>query len=354
LKRILFIVPYPVGISPGQRFRFEQYINYLKSENYEVEVAPFFVAQSIVKKGGLLLLAKLFAGMCRRLLLLFRVNRADFVFIFREATPFGPPIIEWIIAKVFQKKVIYDFDDAIWLTDNLHEAWIERKLRWRSKVSSICKWSYKVSAGNEYLATYARQFNNNVVVNPTTVDAENVHHPSLHSKSPADSVIIGWTGSNSTLKYLNEVERVIQQLEKKYSNLDFWVIADKPPHFKIDRLHFKPWSVQTEVSDLLQVDIGIMPLPDDDWSKGKCGFKILQYMALEIPSVASPVGVNATIIQNGVNGYLAQSENEWVEKLEELISDAALRRKMGTEGRVTVEKRFSVASNKLNFISLFR
>jgi len=354
LKRILFIVPYPIGISPGQRFRFEQYIDHLKSENYEVTIAPFFKTQSTVKKGGMLLLLKLFAGMCRRLFLLFRLPQADFVFIFREAAPFGPPLMEWIAAKVFQKKIIYDFDDAIWLTDNFNESWVEKILRWRSKVPSICKWSYKVSAGNEYLASYARKFNPNVVVNPTTIDTQKVHRFDLRSeKRSSDRIVIGWTGSYSTLKYLNEIEAVLRKIETKFNHVDFWVIADRAPDLQLSRLAFKPWSVETEVSDLAEFDIGIMPLPDDEWTKGKCGFKALQYMSLEIPTVASPVGVNTLIVEHGINGFLAKNLNEWESYLSLLIEDNDMRRKFGIAARQKLELNYSVQSNKERFLSLF-
>src|SRR5688500_1091441 len=121
----------------------------------------------------------------------------DFVFIHREVSPLGPPIFEWILAKVLKKNIIYDFDDAIWLTDRHDESLVFRLLKWRSKVDLICRWSHKVSCGNEYLCRFAANFNNNVVYNPTTIDTENLHNPSFF-KQPSghlDKITIGWTGS---------------------------------------------------------------------------------------------------------------------------------------------------------------
>jgi glycosyltransferase involved in cell wall biosynthesis len=353
LKSILFIVPYPIGISPGQRFRFEQYIDYLKSENYQVEIAPFFKSLSTIKKKvGLLSFLQLCEGMFRRLLLLFRVRKTDYVFIFREAMPFGPPLMEWIIAKVFKKKIIYDFDDAIWLTDKQHESWLEKIFRCRSKVKLICTWSYKVSCGNEYLCAFANHFNQRAILNPTTIDTINLHNPALHRKEKKDRIVIGWTGSYSTLKYLKSIEQVLQNLEARYAHIEFWVIADKNPDLKISKVTFRPWSPQSEISDLIQFDIGLMPLPDDDWTKGKCGFKALQYMALEIPTIASPVGVNSKIIQHGTNGYLAEKD-QWEFFISTLIDNQELREKIGSAGRKTVVEQYSTISNCSNFLSLF-
>lgn len=282
------------------------------------------------------------------------LGRYDFVFIHREVTPAGSPIFEWIIYKVFQKKIIYDFDDAIWLTDKTSENFFQRVLRWRSKVSSTCKWSYKVSCGNSYLAAYAGQFNQQVIVNPTTIDTVHTHNPSLvKSYLNHQPLTIGWTGSHSTLKYLTEAEQALQQLEKKYS-IRFIVIADQKPEMNLKSLDFIPWSKESEISDLSKINIGIMPLPDDDWSKGKCGFKALQYMALEIPTIASPVGVNTIIIDHGKNGFLCSSREEWVSALETLIQDEALRKSFGKNGRQKIIDQFSVTSNASTFLSLFQ
>ncbi|HEV8511851.1 MAG TPA: glycosyltransferase family 4 protein, partial [Cyclobacteriaceae bacterium] len=276
----------------------------------------------------------------------------------REAAPFGPPIIEWIIAKIFKKKIIYDFDDAIWLTDKTKESILMRTVKWRNKVASICKWSYKISCGNDYLCTYAKKFNDNVIYNPTTIDTLYLHSPELYKEVIAsksnDRVVIGWTGSHSTTKYLHEIESVMQNLEKKFSFLEFWIIADKIPELKLKMVQIKPWSKETEIIDLAQFDIGVMPLPDDEWANGKCGFKILQYMALQIPAVASPVGVNKQIIQSGTNGYLCSSLNDWENQLSELIEDKGLRNRIGFEARKTVVEKYSIVSNADRFISLFR
>ena len=285
----------------------------------------------------------------------------DYVFIHREVSPLGPPIFEWIISKVLRKKIIYDFDDAIWLSDPNEKHTLLAKLKWKGKVASICKWSYKISVGNDYLAYFAKKHNKNVVINPTTVDTKGQHNPFLNEErsqenrkkaSANSSTIIGWTGTHSTLQYLTPIISVISELEEKY-NFIFLVIANKNPKYELKSFQYVPWNKETEITDLSMIDIGIMPLTNDVWSKGKCGFKLLQYMALEKPVLASPVGVNTSIIDNGVNGYLCQTNQDWMIHLELLLNDTTHRIRLGQSGRKKVVGQFSLLSNQRNFLSLF-
>jgi len=359
-KRILFLVPYPLHESPSQRFRFEQYFGLLEHRGYQYSVQSFLNSEAwqvFFDSGKTLIKIKLLVlGFLKRIIALFKSPMYDFVFIHREAAPLGPPVFEWIIVKVLKRKIIYDFDDAIWLTDRQEEPATLRLAKWRSKVGSICKWAYKVSCGNDYLFNYAALFNQRVVYNPTTIDTENLHHRVSNPVRDQAShrIRIGWTGSHSTLKYLDEIQPVLLEIFKRYPGVEFIVIANRPPSLDIgSAVKFIPWNSETEIKDLLQFDIGIMPLPDDQWAKGKCGFKALQYMALELPVVASPVGVNSRIINHGVNGFLCNTPDEWEEALKTLIEDSGLRKKMGVNGRKTVVENYSVLSNSANFLSLF-
>lgn len=356
-KKIVFLVPYPFGIAPGQRFRYEQYVNILR-EHFVVDIRPFFnketyrILYQAANTGKKIL--GIVKGFIFRTGSLFTIASAEYVFIYREAAPVGPPFFEWFIAKILRKKIIYDFDDAIWLTDKNKESVLVRVLRWRSKVASICRWSYKISCGNEYLCAYARQFNGQVIYNPTTIDTQNLHKRELYPVAKdLNKIVIGWTGSHSTLKYLKSVEEGLNVLIKKYPALELLVIADQPPLLDLKNVRFIPWSYATEITGLLECDLGIMPLPDDLWAKGKCGFKALQYMALELPALASPIGVNANIIEHGKNGFLCSTPEEWMSAIEELISNKALREEMGKNGRKKVINEFSINSNKENFLNLF-
>ena len=356
--KILFLVPYPLQEAPSQRFRFEQYFKMLENKGHQIQTQSFLSAKDwklffqsgqLVKKAWALI-----SGYLKRIYALALATRFDFIFIHRETTPLGPPVFEWIIAKILRKKIIYDFDDAIWLTDRVNEPALLRLLKWRSKVGSICRWSYKVSCGNRYLQEYALQFNPKSIVNPTTIDCENMYAPKEQgSKEKSDKLVIGWTGSHSTLKYLKSLERVLQKLEHEFNQITLLVIADQPPSLNLQRMEFIRWNAKTEIEDLSRIGIGIMPLPDDEWTKGKCGFKALQYMALEIPAVVSNVGVNIEIISHGVEGFLCSSEEEWLTSLRKLISNPDLRISLGKNGRKKVLACYSVTANSASFLSLF-
>jgi glycosyltransferase involved in cell wall biosynthesis len=356
--KILFIVPYPLNESPSQRFRFEQYFRILEARGHNFIVQSFLDShnwQIFFDAGNFWpKLAGIIRGILKRVSILFSITQFDFVFIHREAAPLGPPVFEWVIASVFGKKIIYDFDDAIWLTDRKNESFFLRIVKWRGKVSQICRLSYRVSGGNAYICEFARKFNARVVLNPTTIDTESLHNPEKHKKTGTrNSLVVGWTGSHSTLKYLEGFEPMLQRIESSFPNIAIMVIADRPPAMNLKSVRFKRWTIDSEAEDLSELDIGIMPLPDDEWSKGKCGFKALQYMAMGIPTIASPVGVNSKIIRHGENGYLASSQAEWLHFLTLLISDTELRKKIGEKGRQTVIQEYSVRSNAENFLSLF-
>jgi glycosyltransferase involved in cell wall biosynthesis len=278
----------------------------------------------------------------------------DFVFIHREAFPVGPPVFELVISKMLNKKIIYDFDDAIWLTDKPIESYFIKLMKFRSKVGMICRNSYKVSCGNAYLKEFALRFNPKSILNPTTVDTTHLYNTDLYNASrDRKSVTIGWTGSHSTLKYLAPFLSVFYRLRKKHEHLWLMIIADENPFPSAEGVIYRQWNKATEINDLLQADIGIMPMPDDQWTSGKCGFKLLQYLSLSIPAVASPVSVNTNIIQQGINGYLCNSDDEWYKSLEKLIVNEELRVKLGNSGRQWVIDHYSVTSNASNFLSLF-
>jgi glycosyltransferase involved in cell wall biosynthesis len=353
--KILFIVPYPIASAPSQRFRFEQYFEALKKEGIQYEVQSFIdeATWDILYKKGFVL-KKIFGilkGFLRRKLLFFKLRQYHRVFIHREAAPIGPPIFELMLAKVFRKKIIYDFDDAIWLENVSESNKIVSKLKWYSKVSSIIKWSEKISCGNDFLCGYAKMYNKNVVLNPTTIDMFNLHNETKNQNS--DKFVIGWTGTHSTIKYLEPIVPVIEQLEMQF-DFDFLVISNRKPDWNLKSLKYLDWQKETEVADLLKMNIGLMPIPDDDWAKGKCGFKALQYMSLGIPALVSPVAVNKEIVDNGINGYWCNSNEEWKTAITTLIQDADLRVKMGVAAKEKIKNHYSVESNTVNFLNLFK
>ncbi|MEO1653170.1 MAG: glycosyltransferase family 4 protein, partial [Bacteroidota bacterium] len=320
--KILFLFPYPSGTAASQRFRFEQYLDDLQAQGIRVDRQAFLDEKTwkILYQPGHYFqkLAGIVSGFLRRYLLLFRVSKYHYIFIHREGTPLGPPLLEWMLARVLRKKIIFDFDDAIWLPNTTASNALAARLKFHQKTTQIIKWSYRVSAGNTYLANYARKSNPAVVINPTTIDTEHWHNRVKIHREEA-KLVIGWTGTHSTLPYLDMLVPVLARLEKEYA-FDLLVIANQPPHFSLDSLVFQAWRKQEEIDDLLRMHIGLMPLQDDPWAQGKCGFKALQYMALGIPALASPVGVNTEIINSGEDGYLCLREEDWERSLRQLLS----------------------------------
>lgn len=354
--RILFLVPYPFGQAPSQRFRFEQYLPALTAAGYTCRLVPFLdestwrvlyqPGQAGRKAWGIL------KGFGRRLAAVGAAVSYDYVFIHREAAPLGPPVFEWLLAKVLRKKILYDFDDAIWLPNTSEANRMAAGLKFHHKVASICRWAYKNSCGNAYLAAYARQFNPSTVVNPTTIDTQHLHNQVRDQTAPG-RLVIGWTGTHSTLKYLDQVVPVLARLEVEGLDFEFRVISNQPPALPLRSLVFLPWRKDTEIADLLGFHVGLMPLEDDIWAKGKCAFKALQYMALGIPALVSPVGMNPEVVQEGHNGYVCATPDEWEARLRQLLAGPQLRQQLGQAARATVETRYSVQANTPNFLALF-
>ncbi|WP_296621912.1 glycosyltransferase [Marivirga sp.] len=352
-KKILFVCPYPFDEAPSQRFRFEQYLSILKKEGFYYQLAPFLnlKAWNILYKSGnsfqKLLWLKL--SFIKRLFLLFQLHPYEFIFIHREATPVGPPFFEWAVRFIWRKKILYDFDDAIWLEDPNEKGSLKARLKWKSKVKSICKWSYKVSCGNEYLTQFAKEFNKQVVLNPTTIDTD--YHKELKVPN-TNKITIGWTGTHSTLPYLKPL---IPILDKLFIEFDFelLVISNQKPDFDVNYMRFIDWNKSSEIEDLNQINIGVMPLTDDIWSQGKCGFKLLQYMAIRKPVIASTVGVNEKIINESQAGFSAKTEKEWSKSIVKLLTNNELRKDLGNNGAAYIKDNYSVHSNKNTFLSLF-
>lgn len=355
-KKILFLVPYPLHRAPSQRFRVEAFFPLLEEHNMEYRVASFINEKTwnvLYNKSSVLQKAwGVMMGFMKRLYTtLFIVPRYDYVFVHREASPVGPPFSEFIAARIFRCRMIYDFDDAIWMSNTVTPNPVVDWVRAFWKVRSVCRWSRTVSGGNEYLCQYARKYNNNVVLMPTVVDTEK-RYGVVKQHRQDKKITIGWTGSHTTMTYLSMMYPVLKKLEEKY-DFDFLVISNKKPDYDLRSLRYMPWQEGTEIEDLLQVDIGIMPMFQDPFSEGKCGFKIIQYLALGIPALASPVGVNKTILEHGVNGFLCNGEEDWTRYLSMLLEDASLRNRFGEEGRKKIVAQYSIAAVSDRFLGLF-
>jgi len=353
MKRILFLALHRPGRSPSQRFRFEQYLGLLEENGFICDFSyliskkddPIFYGKGNFARKFIILLK----GIERRSREVKFTNWYDLVFVQRECFMLGTSLFEQLFAR--KSKIIFDFDDSIWLP-NISEG--NRKLRFlknSNKTKNIIRASNMVFAGNNYLATYARQFSSNVKIVPTTIDTDQY----VRDYNPPGRICIGWSGSVSTIEHFEYAIPFLKEIKEKYGDqIIFKVIGDESYWNEELGITGLPWRLEKEVKQLSSFDIGIMPLPDDEWARGKCGLKGLQYMALKTATVMSPVGVNSEIICSGENGFLADSVDDWVDKLSKLIENEKLRQKFGKEGRRTVVKKYSVKALKNKYVNYFR
>lgn len=351
--RVLALVPSLYDTSPGQRYRLEQWEPLLRDSGVEITYAPFESDQlhsAVYQQGQLGQKIKLVSqALFQRSALLKSVKDFDLVYIFREAALLGPPLFERLI---YQRGVpiVFDFDDAIFVSYKSPSNGYLSYLKFAGKTKTICRLSSHVMVGNPYLADYARQVNDKVTIVPTTIDT--VKYRPLDADNHSGPIVIGWTGSHSTVQHLNTLRSALQKLATRET---FRLRVIGTPTYELEGVDVEAlkWQSETELKDLSAVDIGVMPLPDDRWSKGKCGLKALQFMALGIPTICSPVGVNTDIIQDNQNGFIAGTEDEWIEKLSKLIQSRELRRRLGAAGRQTVEAKFSAASQAPRVLEVF-
>ncbi len=341
LIRVLALVPGLYDTSPGQRYRLEQWEPLLQERGVEITYEPFESEElhATVYKPGLLGKKLKLVGQSigRRASLLKRIKNFDVVYIFREAALLGPPVFERLIHQ-HGVPIVFDFDDAIFVSYKSPSNGYLSYLKFAGKAKTTCRLAAHVMVGNPYLAEFARQVNDNVTIIPTTIDTNN--YKPVQAKQRNEPLVIGWTGSYSTVQHLDTLRGAIKKLSESDS---FRLRVIGTPSYKIEGVETESmqWCAATELEDLGEIDIGMMPLPDDNWSKGKCGLKALQFMALGIPTICSPVGVNTDIIQDNENGLIADSDDEWVEKLRRLLRSRDLRERLGRAGRQTVEERYS-------------
>ena len=352
--RVLALVQGPYNTSPSQRYRIEQWEPLLRERGVDITFASFEDEDlhALLYKPGMVgrKLQLVTRGLGRRLSLIRKVKDYDLVYILREAALLGPPVFERLIAQS-GVPMVFDFDDAIFVSYRSPSNGYLSYLKFASKTKTICRIASHVMVGNPYLADYARQVNDRVTVIPTTIDTEKYRVPERKKKD--GPVVIGWTGSYSTVQHLDTMRGALKKLAEKES---FRLRVIGTPSYECAPVDVEamPWRAETELEDLSEIDIGMMPLPDDRWSKGKCGLKALQFMALGIPTICSPVGVNTDIIQDDQNGFIAATEDEWVEKLTRLLRSAELRERLGHAGRVTVEEKYSAITQTPRVYEIFK
>jgi glycosyltransferase involved in cell wall biosynthesis len=250
----------------------------------------------------------------------------------------------------FSRRRVFDVDDAIYVRKPRRLGEPPDESPWRKKkFAATCRWMDAVAAGNDVLAGVARATAKEIVVLPTSIDTA-VYEPSFASAHDAPTIV--WIGSPENLIYLDMIRPALARLAKRHPTLKLRVICSEFPDWSDVRVERVAWSSATEAHALAGAHIGVMPLTDDAWSRGKCAFKLLQYMAAALPCVASPVGANTEAVIDGVNGYHATDVDQWERSLESLIASPELRAAFGAKGRIHVEERYSMRQYRLNYLSL--
>lgn len=339
MPRILLLTRY-TRMGASSRLRTLQYLPYLEAAGFEVEVASFFddVYLNALYSGRRRWsrAAKYFA---RRVAQLASARRADMIWLEKEALPWVP----WPLERLLWPRsvpVVSDYDDAVFHYYDIHRSAAVRRFLGR-KIDGVMEHSAIVFAGNEYLAERARAAGaRQVELVPTVVDMQAYQYRPMPSADGKPR--IGWIGTPVTwAQYGIPMLPLLEDLTARHDVIFRAVGAGKPSH-PIANFEFPDWSEALEVELIQGMDIGIMPLEDSPFARGKCGYKLIQYMACGLPVVASPVGVNSKIVIDGENGLLASTKAEWHEAIETLLSDPALRRRMGAAGRARVEADYSI------------
>lgn len=325
----------------SSRYRSYQYRSALHEAGLIPIFLPLFTSSYLSHKyaHGRARSDQVLLALLKRVWAVLTVPRRATVFIEYELLPFCPAVLErWLVWRGC--RLVVDYDDALFHQYDEHpRAWVRRWLG--HKIAQVMRRSHTVIAGNEYLACYARQAGaSRVVLIPTVVDL--TRYPPVIDRLPRAHCVIGWIGSPSTAPYLQAIAPALAEVCKT-SGARIRLVGSGAVSLPEVPVEIVPWFEAEEVSEIAGFDIGIMPLPDEPWARGKCGFKLIQYMACAVPVVASPVGVNNTIVSPQHNGFLADTLTDWVNALQYFICHAPERQRMGQAGRQTVEDRYCLA-----------
>jgi glycosyltransferase involved in cell wall biosynthesis len=312
-----------------------QYIPFLTQQGLEVTVRPLLNNNylEVLYQRGKRLPGTVAAAYARRLITLLTCRDNDLVWIEKELLPWFPASLEHLLLG-HRVPYVVDYDDATFHNYDRHPNPLVRRLFGR-KIDRIMSHAAWVVAGNEYLAERARCAGaRRVTVLPTVIDLD--RYPNPTSVRPPRPFTIGWMGSPSTRRYLEAIRPALARMSSLHA-AKVVLIGSGAVRWEDVDVEVRPWSETSEVADLRSCDVGIMPLDDTPWERGKCGYKLIQYMACGLPVVASPVGANCSIVRDGETGYLADTPEAWYRALDRLGMDSLLRQQMGAAGRLRVE-----------------
>jgi glycosyltransferase involved in cell wall biosynthesis len=355
--KVLFFLPYSQEAA-GCRYRVHQYVPFLQAHGIRCELRELITPplyDILYRPGHRLKKAALFTGRALgRLRDLVDARDCDLFFIYRECFPFGPAVLERYL-RGLGKPIVYDFDDAIYLPDPDP---LKNLLRAPGKTPSIVHLADQVIVSNEHLRRLCLAYNRNVNIIPTSVDTEAQFTPRGYPPvlPPGDGrpVRLGWVGSHSTARYLERLRGALTRVAARHPIELLVVGAGRELEFPGVKTIQLPWSLAREPEDFRSLDIGLYPIDDELWELGKGAFKMIQYMSSAVPGVVSPVGMIPEFVRDGVNGLLARSEDEWVDRIGRLIEQPALRRSIAEAGRQTAVEKFSLTGNAPALLEVLR
>lgn len=352
LKKILVVCPYPKDVAPSQRLKFEQYYQWFEQNGYSITIKPFIdeTFWPIVHKPGNTAKKafKSLQGYWRRFLLLFSIRQYDLVYIHLWVTPFGPPIFERLYSAL-SKKMVYDIDDLVYVKYN-KVPWYIRTFKGLRKPIVLMQKADHVITCTPYLDKFVRQYNPHTTDISSTINTD-VYTPKTDYGFKENKPVLGWSGSHSTVWHMQTVFPALRKLKQQ---IDFKLVVMGTEGLTDEVLDIEaiPWKETYEVGVIRRFDIGIYPLPDAEFVLGKSSLKALQYMALGIPTVATAVGTNFRVIEEGVSGFLVNSEQEWIDALAKLLQDEALRASVGSRAAARVQQFFSIKANQAVYLHI--
>ena len=337
--KVLYLTKY-TRLAGSSRMRSYQHFPYLEKAGMQVTVKPFF-DDAYLKDfyAGKKNISAVLKSYVKRLGVLFSICSYDRVVIEKEIFPFLPALAEWML-KLLGIQYIVDYDDAIFHNYDQSSNPIIKKFL-GNKIANVMRFSGTVVAGNQYLADYAaRSGAKNIEIIPTVIDLE--RYP-VKQNTDADQFIVGWIGTKTTFeKHLLPCKDWIKALQIQDPNIRFHIVGITEDMDLGKNVQYIRWTEETEVAEILKMDIGLMPLQDSKWEKGKCAYKLIQYAACGIPGVASDVGMNREVTVPGETGILASADEEWIQAIKTLKSNTELRHQMGRNARKKVEERYCI------------
>jgi glycosyltransferase involved in cell wall biosynthesis len=348
MPKILALTKYG-RLAASTRQRLTQFEAFLNANDFSIDLVPLMDDAQIERIAHNRPLNKLsiVKNYWKRLFYLRSAHRYDLIWIQYELFPYFPGFFE-AMATWLKVPYVLDYDDAVFHKYDLHQLSLVRSIL-SVKLVPLMKGATAVMCGNTYIADYASQYCANVKIIPTVVDTD-VYGPA-ESILTGDPLAVGWIGSPSTWPYLLSLLPTITPVLEAY-DARMLVIGSGQAQSLTKKFEFRDWQEPSEVQDIQDMAVGIMPLSDTPWARGKCGYKLVQYMACNVPAMASPVGVNRDILANGQSGVLCATADDWVRSLDLLLSDVDERRRLGLAGRKRVVEHYSVASQKSCLLSV--